>query len=706
MHHNDACFSSTECKNNPLLVFNAFLISLILIVFGLTAIPIAAKLITHSRDWVVPKSFELKIYALVMFIFFGVPLLRRWLPTLFLNVHVRFYRYLLFFLPITTIFYTYKWTERSLTAYGFVFAFSVIALLIVGWDLYKPKVLSNHWLQRFWQKFLLAIGICVFYIIYKTQPQIFHVKSWIFLVSFILCYGFIRRSETRSLWLIPLMLVMLLVLSFFSMTGLDVFHYVFYLGPVTSIIYGHYHPFLLDAQYGGGCTTFLASYFKWMVPLSLQYMQYLLKVLAFVQYTLIFFIAAAIYQSRKMAFVALLTILTFNFFSQSTYYYFCPSIGFMRFGFIYLILGIYLLQEKLSINLRVILISLITALAVFWSFESAIYTLPAVAFAELINKNLKRFLAFFIPLFILMGCIYFSPFIKIEKLPAFSYYYEYALIYASGFFQVPVTRAISFWWLFPVVYGYFLVKIMSGELTDRRIVALVVYGIALFTYYAGRADDNNIYHVSIPFILLSLYLVWTLQSISLQKKRVIVALIVAIFMTTSSVWVTKKSILKQIWHDNLPLVKQTVREGWPFFSHEDVDELQIYSHGDVVVPGCHFFNPLQKYIEHGTLFLLTEDNRYYKVYFCNHVYNPLGLLPFNEVDINPKARDRVVTRVSEINNRYLLVDQKLLIQPDAEKTDLTLRLLKAFDGKKTAVIHLGDATFVVFTREPQKQYKN
>ena len=123
-------------------------------------------------------------------------------------------------------------------------------------------------------------------------------------------------SHLKKQLLIYLLLLSLFMITFFSTSGYDIYHYTYFIGPIIEIIYGHFHPLTLDAQYGSGLTTFLALYYKLLGYVTIGGMQNLLKILTFMQYSLVFFIASAIYQSRKIAFLALLATLFFHFYSQ------------------------------------------------------------------------------------------------------------------------------------------------------------------------------------------------------------------------------------------------------------------------------------------------------------------------------------------------------------------------------------------------------
>lgn len=429
-------------------------------------------------------------------------------------------------------------------------------------------------------------------------------------------------------------------------------------------------------------------------------MREFLRSLAFTAYFLIFFIAAHIYRSYKIAAFALLAILFFNFYSQIDKYYTCPSGGFIRFGFIYFILSIYLLESKklLSQKTTFFTVAIISSLGSIWSFESAVYTLPAVFFVEYINKTLKQFLPIFLMCFSVIVLAYLSPYALERQWPSIDRFYEYAMVYAGGFNQVNFSRFTSFWWLFPLLYGFMLLRILTGYVSNKIVVGLTIYAICLFTYYGGRADPNNLLHVSIPFILLSIYLVLNLKSVSLFVKQILLALTLTTFLSVNYQWdESGKMVMKQIGLRNLPLV---LNHFLPRSAQMKVIQT-LKNPDDIVQSDCSLYAPLEKYIENGTIALLNEDDHLYLFYACTHTNNALAVNPYKEISLNPKAIKRTIAKAAAIPNQYLLVESSLLQRKtnDEHGSRMTADILNAKQYKKIGEVKLADSTIVVFRTE-------
>ena len=493
--------------------------------------------------------------------------------------------------------------------------------------------------------------------------------------------------------MIWLVLIFLFIITFFSTTGAGIgssaFHYGFFIGPIFEILHGHSYPLTLDLQYGWGLTAFLAVYYKLLGSVTLLGMQNLLKILAFLQYSLIFFIASALYQSRKIALLALGAILFFNFYSQGDLYYTCPSIGFLRFGFIYLILFTWVCEGKwISEKSSFIIVSILGSLSFVWSFESAVYTLPALFFAEYIQHSFKKFLPIFLACFSCIILAYLAPMLFYGQWPELWRYYEYPLLYASGFGQVPLTRYFNAWWFFPLLYGFLSIKIISGSISNRFVSALTVYGMLLFTYYGGRAEPNNLFHVAIPFILLSIYLVINLNPLTKTSRQVLLAMLLVAYCSIEMAWDSHSLVAENIWKKNLPLLKHSLLT------------LAADRDSQLNVNACIDYQPLYKYIENNSIALISDDENIYRFYDCTKTHNAFGLNPYAEIAINPKATQRIAARATASTNKFLLVDAQLIQhKTDRYNSHLATSILESFATEKIGELKIGATTFVLLRNQ-------
>jgi len=426
------------------------------------------------------------------------------------------------------------------------------------------------------------------------------------------------------------------------------------------------HPFMLDIQYGAGLTWFLALYFKLLGGVSFVGLQILLRILTYIQYILVYFIAFRMYSSHKIAFLALLAAMVLSFYYMFDLYYY-PSTGFLRFGFGYLILCCYMLEHRcISRSTSLFLICIIASISTIWSFESAFFTLSALFFTEYISKSLGKFIPIFIICFILVLLTYFYPFIIAGKWPLFSKYYEYVLLYTNAVGVMPLSWETSFWWLFPLVYVFILMNIITGKIKDRLVIFLTIYGMTIFLYFVNRAHPNNLFPVSIPFILLSIYIFVNIRNISVVAKQILLSIVLSIFFVshysdviTSLVGKGPKLIINGIVTKNIVLVKNA------FISTDSFKKsINLAPRID-----CSTYEPLVKYVENNSLAILyndislTADQNYdalFNVYECTHAHNAFRVNTYAEFVINPYAVKRALAAPISTTNKYILVDSDLI----------------------------------------------
>lgn len=676
---------------------NGFFLWTLTVVLLLTAIPLVSEMVGVLAKtpiiWTVPKVYELKFYAIGLIGCLLVSFMGGSKNSFLQHESSRFQVYLLVYYPLSV--FIYALPLSSVVRYTSVFILSVLGLGIYIYEISHIKKLKNLKFNFNYNHCLIAsVSLAIFIILFASSDPVFSLFSPLLLIPLIGIFLFLQFYHFGNKPIILFAILMVFVATFFTMGGIDVFHYSFFLGPVIEVLNGHYHPFMLDVQYGSGLTAFLALYFKWVV-LSLQNMQFLLKVLTCLQYLLIFFIAAYICQSKKVGLLVLLSALVFNFYAASYAYYCCPSIGFLRFGFIYLVLLTYMLEQKLFSNtVACFVASILGSIAFLWSLESAVYTLPAIFFAEYLNRNLKKFVPIFLGCFIVIVLAYVGPIFLQGKMPLWSRYYEYATLYADGFGQVPLKREISFWWLFPLLYGFTLLRVVIKDNANKVVAALTVYGMALFTYYAGRADSNNIFHVAIPFVLLSFYLVSSLTAVSFNSRKVLLALVAVVFLSANTLWLHTGMTLRGIWEDNIPILKN-------YYKLYFVNPNQSVSvKGEAVEKACSNYFLLKKYIENNSIVLLDGDDYIYQFYVCTNTHNALTIDPYLEIAINPKASVRTLELTKHISNQYLLISKDLLKkQPGVYWGDFPMQILKTFNGKKIGEIKVNDQSIVIFQKK-------
>jgi hypothetical protein len=232
------------------------------------------------------------------------------------------------------------------------------------------------------------------------------------------------------------------------------------------------------------------------------------------------------------------------------------------------------------------------------------------------------------------------------------------MFYANGFGQVSLNRFTSFWWLFPLLYGFFLLKLIAGTIQNKTISALTIYGMATFTYFGGRSHGINLYIVSIPFVLLSIYLIFNLKSISSFTKQIFLAAVPAIFVSAHDFYNKPLLIGEVIYKTNLPLIRNFLL----FNPERPVIWLTRRLPGSrfSAEPNCSTYSSLKKYLENGSIAILsTHDNNLIPFFACTKSHNALIINPYWETAINPIAVARKIELTKTLKNNYIFVDAEL-----------------------------------------------
>jgi hypothetical protein len=310
-------------------------------------------------------------------------------------------------------------------------------------------------------------------------------------------------------------------------------HYSFFLGPLADLRGGKSLLYDVNSQYGVFIFYFLSSFFK-ILPLGFKSLCFVITCLYVIQYFCFYFILRQLFESKFFSFFCLGVLLTVNYFAPQDYVTNFPSVGPLRFGFIYLLLILVILRNKHE-NYRLYFYlaeSAVVASAVFWSFEVCFYTLPAYL-AHIFYENASFDTSFKIdgkPLirriffltgfcFLILIFIYSDVFCRIHDWPHWDYYFDYVLLYKNGFGMLWMP-AFGSWWilvgillvsLFVILGGFLKTKDVTLPTHFNAIALLTFYGIFQFFYFLGRAHPNNLFHICMPSILLGAYWLYWLR---------------------------------------------------------------------------------------------------------------------------------------------------------------------------------------------------
>jgi hypothetical protein len=313
---------------------------------------------------------------------------------------------------------------------------------------------------------------------------------------------------------------------------LDFHHWSFFLGPIQLIRQGHWLLWDIPCQYGF-LNILLASILPFESPLTSLYVlnSAALFIAAFLGYRLLISfsqksISTSIFAGLLIFLSAFLLPAQADLLAGPTAF---PSVSAFRFIWCYVLIYIFVRslqsgRENRSRKSSLYLATFAWTLALFWSFESAVYSsclwIPFFAVtqwgaaSETYSKSLIRaglvlrdfFLAALLPLtFGVLIYIYYK--INLGHGPDWYAFYEYALAYKSGFGGILINYNGSVWTLLFVLslltaVAAFAIKRKSiSELAVATSIIGLIWGTA--SYFVSRSHDNNLCNLA-PITVLAL----------------------------------------------------------------------------------------------------------------------------------------------------------------------------------------------------------
>lgn len=434
-------------------------------------------------------------------------------------------------------------------------------------------------------------------------------------------------------------------------------HYSYFFGPIFELMYGNKYLLEVDAQYGFFMAYVLSFYFKFIGQVTILNFLGLLKILTFIGYAITYYICYVLTKSKIESLIILVITMTLSFFSQGVAYWMFPSIGFLRFGWIYIVILAFLLKKKFGdINMFYWIIAFLSISSLFWSFESAVYTIPAVFVAVFLHENFKMFFSRFIILFFIFFLIFLLPSVMHTNAKNLIRFFEYPYVYSQGFGQIPLPRGINnVWLIFPFVYGYYLIYIMLSKNSEPVITLLTVYGVFCSTYYIGRAHPNNLFHISIPLILLiSYYIHNNIKNYNLRIFLLLFGMLNSLLLIKPELFETNFSIYKFIMRDSLPpLIYKNI------LKKENYEEINCEK----------YRKSFNQFKVNNSLAILSANNMAYKIYACTKTNNYWGLNPFLMISLNKYATERILNNLKSDKNLTVLIDKDLFNQATSANKD-------------------------------------
>ncbi len=313
------------------------------------------------------------------------------------------------------------------------------------------------------------------------------------------------------------------------------YHCSYYMGPLSDLIAGKSLLVDINAQYGVLVFYFLKFFFHFL-PLGYTSFSWVLTFLIVAQYCVFYFIARQLFRSGVFSFLVLLALLLVNHFAQTPRPFIVPSVGPLRFGFIYILMASVLLRNQFPRwkGFFIWLEALLLGLAFFWSYEVCFYTLPPyLAFilfeSGILEKGLgldwrgllKRLIPLSTCVFLVGAFLYGDIHARSGDWPHWNYYLDYIFLYKGGFGSM-ARPGFDTWCLLAgtLYFSMFALLYLAPQREKGKalpahfnvLVLALFYGIFQFLYFVYRAHPNNLFHVSMPGLLLFAFWLQLLRS--------------------------------------------------------------------------------------------------------------------------------------------------------------------------------------------------
>jgi hypothetical protein len=316
----------------------------------------------------------------------------------------------------------------------------------------------------------------------------------------------------------------------------------FYLGATNALLHGGTMLVNVYSQYGILDIELLSLFFQILhVSITYQLFSMLNGVLCMLQFAMIYWILRILLKSQGYAFLGLVVVSVLNLFATLGIFQSSPSIGPLRFGLAYLMLGLIILRLKFPGRRRSLLVLeyALLGLTSIWSFETFIYCAAIFAGCRIYQslleghsfKNFMRQIllkaggALLSILLFQIGQALFT-FIRAGQWPNWGIYLHYLYRYSVGGVGTLPVDPWSAWFIMAAIYFMAIVSILirwaaghhlDGSLEAQAMLYTSLMGIAIFTYFVGRSHPNNLLHICVPAVIIALSGFQALTRIDLKE---------------------------------------------------------------------------------------------------------------------------------------------------------------------------------------------
>jgi hypothetical protein len=363
--------------------------------------------------------------------------------------------------------------------------------------------------------------------------SIFISKIWQFLSKNIF--------QKNKLILFIIFILTILISFFCTQKPIEYHHYSFYVGPAYEINQGKSILSDVPSQYGYLSIHFVQQILK---PFGITFnnFHYLNQLLFILFFILVFFIIYRITKNNLLVLIFSVIAIFFQTQFSLDSNALAPSTGPLRFGLSLLII---LFLTYFPNNLGIFISTIVSAVSIFWSIETAIYIVPAYIFclgifslknSPKFRDSLKIFgkylLIFFTTSLVIFGLIIAKEYQYHHTFPLIKNYLQFATAYSDGFGSE----------LIPILGNYYLAIIIMNtglilvfdEFKKNHskylfiLSFIAIHNIAIFSYFVSRSNQNNIVNISM-FFLIELCLILKIINKKI-KLQIIYTLPISLFI--------------------------------------------------------------------------------------------------------------------------------------------------------------------------------
>jgi len=348
------------------------------------------------------------------------------------------------------------------------------------------------------------------------------------------------------------------IITFESKFPISMYDYSYILGPVYEIVKGRTIFTDIISQYGFLTLLILAGLYKLSI-INIFYLPAIIWILGIVEYFLCFYLIYKFSKSVAFSIISIFSIITIGYFSLTDLPYFFPQTGPLR--WIPMILTVYIFYKFKNIESKMlmILVSFISLLMIdsgiviilsYLFFLSEMFLSGQISF----SKTIKTAMYFFISLVAAFLSINFVNILfGFKNINILSYFILISQYAREGYGMLPIGNFSYLWLVVLVYFGSIVYFIRKKNVRNEDKVILLSANIAIFgsIYFVGRSHPNNLFHISILFLLNFFLLTGNFFSKVTRKwVRFLVLLFVFILFIAFPAY-NRQSALAQIVSTNL-----------------------------------------------------------------------------------------------------------------------------------------------------------